>query len=168
VVSGTFTIAANGTTPINFGLGFSNPGCMQMNGSTDLDDSRLQLTNGAAYQEGSAFCTTQVDVRGFVTDFTFQLSDASADGITFTLQNSAAGATALGPWGGGLGYGPDTVGGTGGITPSVAIKFDLYNNNGEGDDSTGLYTDGAAPTNAGSINLTSTGVNLHSGDPFDV
>jgi len=28
VVSGTFTIAANGTTPINFGLGFSDPGCI--------------------------------------------------------------------------------------------------------------------------------------------
>ena len=57
---------------------------------------------------------------------------------------------------------------TGGIPNSVAVKFDLFSNNGEGNDSTGLYTDGAAPTNAGSINLTSTGINLHSGDPFDV
>jgi Chitobiase/beta-hexosaminidase C-terminal domain/Legume lectin domain len=167
VVSGTFTITSGGTTPINFGLGFSNSGCMQMNGSTDLDDSRLQLTNGAADEEGSAFCTTQVDVRGFVTDFTFQLSDASADGITFTLQNSAAGAKALGPWGGGLGYGPDTIGGTGGITSSVAIKFDLYNNNGEGDDSTGLYTDGASPTTP-FVDLTSSGIDLHSGDTMAV
>src|SRR5271170_2700027 len=139
-----------------------------MNGSTDLDDSRLQLTNGAENEAGSAFCTTQVDVRGFVTDFTFQLSDASADGITFTLQNSAAGATALGPGGGGLGYGPDTVGGSGGIANSVAIKFDLYSNHGEGSDSTGLFTDGTSPTNPGSIDLSATGINLHSGDVFQV
>ena len=167
VVNGTFTISSNGTTPINFGLGFSNPGCMQMNGSTGLDDSRLQLTSGAAGQAGSAFCTTQVDVRGFVTDFTFQLSDAQADGITFSLQNSSAGAKALGLAGGGLGYASDTVGGSGGITPSVAIKFDLYNNNGEGDDSTGLYTDGASPTTP-SVDLTSSGVDLHSGDTMAV
>jgi hypothetical protein len=167
VVSAAFTITANGTTPINFGLGFSNPGCMQMNGSTGLDDSRLQLTNGAANEAGSAFCTTQVDVRGFVTDFTFQLSDASADGITFTLQNSAAGAKALGPGGGGLGYGPDAIGGSGGITPSVGIKFDLYNNNGEGDDSTGLYTNGVSPTTP-FLDLTSSGIDLHSGDTMAV
>jgi Legume lectin domain/Chitobiase/beta-hexosaminidase C-terminal domain len=167
VVSATFTISSNGTTPINFGLGFSNPGCMQMNGSTGLDDSRLQLTSGASNQAGSAFCTTQVDVRGFVTDFTFQLSDASADGITFTLQNSSAGANALGLSGGGLGYASDTVGGAGGITPSVAIKFDLYNNSGEGDDSTGLYTDGASPTTP-SVDLTASGIDLHSGDTMAV
>jgi hypothetical protein len=167
VVSGTFTITSNGTTPINFGQGFSNPGCMQLNGSTDLDDSRLQLTNGSENEAGSAFCTMQVDVRGFVTDFTFQLSNANADGITFTLQNSSARATALGPAGGGLGYGASQVGGTGGITPSVAIKFDLYNNNGEGDDSTGLYTDGAAPSTP-FVDLTPSGIDLHSGDTMAV
>jgi Chitobiase/beta-hexosaminidase C-terminal domain/Legume lectin domain len=167
VVTGVFTITANGTTPINFGLGFSDPGCMQMNGSTDLDDSRLQLTNGGTSEAGSAFCTTQVDVRGFVTDFTFQLSDAQADGITFTLQNSAAGASALGPVGGGLGYGPDAPSGSGGITPSVAVKFDLFNNEGEGDDSTGLYTDGASPT-IPFVDLTPSGIDLHSGDTMAV
>jgi len=167
VVSGTFNINANGTTPINFGTGFSNLGCMQMNGSTKLDDSRLQLTDGGANEAGSAFCTTQVDVRGFTTDFTFQLSNANADGITFTLQNSPAGASALGPAGGGLGYGPDTIGGAGGITASFAIKFDLYNNNGEGDDSTGIYTGGASPTTP-FVDLTSSGIDLHSGDTMAV
>ncbi len=167
VVSGLFTIAANGTTPIDFGLGFSDPGCLQMNGSTDLDDRRLQLTNGAASEAGSAFCTTQVDVRGFVTDFTFQLSDAQADGITFTLQNSAAGAMVLGPVGGGLGYGLDAPSGPGGITASVAVKFDLFNNQGEGDDSTGLYTNGASPT-VPFVDLTPSGIDLHSGDTIAV
>jgi hypothetical protein len=108
-----------------------------------------------------------VDVRGFVTDFTFQQSDAQADGITFTLQNSAAGASALGPVGGGLGYGPDAPSGSGGITSSVAVKFDLFNNEGEGDDSIGFYTDGASPT-IPFVDLTPSGIDLHSGDTMAV
>jgi hypothetical protein len=159
VVSGTFNINANGTTPINFGLGFSNLGCLQINGSTKLDDSRLQLTDGSMNEAGSAFCTTQVDIRGFTTDFTFQLSDAAADGITFTLQNSSAGVAALGSAGGGLG--------TASIPKSVAVKFDLYNNNGEGDDSTGIYTGGASPTTP-STDLSNSGIDLHSGDTMVV
>jgi hypothetical protein len=35
-------------------------------------------------------------------------------------------------------------------------------------DSTGLYVNGAAPTNVGSIDLSSTGINLHSGHVFYV
>jgi hypothetical protein len=50
----------------------------------------------------------------------------------------------------------------------VAVKFDLYNNQGEGINSTGLYTNGAAPTNRGSVNLTGTGIDLHSGHVFHV
>ena len=49
----------------------------------------------------------------------------------------------------------------------MAIKFDLYNNAGEGNDSTGLYTDGATPT-IPAIDLSSSGINLHSGDIFNV
>ena len=48
----------------------------------------------------------------------------------------------------------------------MAIKFDLYNNAGEGPDSTGLYTGGAQPT-VPAINLSSTGINLHSGHIFN-
>jgi hypothetical protein len=163
VSSGIYTISTSGTTSINFGVGFSTPTGLQFNGSTDLDDSRLQLTSGLANQAGSAFFTTPMDIRNFTTDFSFQLSNAMADGITFTIQNSTAGATALGPTGGGLGYGPDTPGGTPGIANSVAVKFDLYSNNGEGDDSTGLYTDGASPTTP-FVDLTPSGINLDQGD----
>jgi Legume lectin domain len=107
------------------------------------------------------------DVRGFTTDFTFQLSDANADGIAFVIQNSSAGAAALGPTGGGLGYGSDQPGGAGGIANSIAIKFDLYNNNGEGDDSTGIYAGGASPTTP-FVDLTESGIDLHSGDTMAV
>jgi hypothetical protein len=46
----------------------------------------LQLTNGGTNEAGTAFCTTPVDIRGFSTDFTFQLSNPEADGITFTVR----------------------------------------------------------------------------------
>ncbi len=163
VASGTYTINTSASTSINFGAGFSTPTGLQFNGSTDLDDSRLQLTSGLANQAGSAFFTTAMDIRNFTTDFSFQLSNAMADGITFTIQNSTAGATALGPSGGGLGYGPDTPGGTPGIGNSIAVKFDIYSNNGEGDDSTGLYADGASPTTP-FVDLTPSGINLDQGD----
>jgi len=33
-----------------------------------------------------------------------------------------------------------------GIATSVAVKFDLYDNSGEGTNSTGIYVNGASPT----------------------
>jgi hypothetical protein len=80
-----------------------------------------------------------------------------------TFDAAMSGPTALGPAGGGLGYGPDTPGGGGGLNNSVAVKFDLFDNAGEGFNSTGLYTDGASPT-VPAIDLTSSGVNLQNSD----
>src|SRR5262249_21919934 len=162
VASGLYTISGPGT--INFSAGFSTAQTvMTFNGSTGLDDTRLQLTNGGQNQAGSAFYNTPVSISAFTTDFTFQLSNAGADGITFTIQGN--GPTALGPSGGGLGYGPDSPGGTGGIPNSVALKFDTYSNQGEGPNSTGLYLNGASPTTP-AIDLTPSGINLHSGSTF--
>ena len=165
VASSTYTISPVGTG-INFSLGFGNAASsMTFNGSTGLDDTRLQLTNGGLNQAGSAFYNSLINVQSFVTNFTFQLSNAGADGITFTIQGN--GPTALGPSGGGLGYGPNAPGGTGGIPKSIAVKFDTYNNAGEGIDSTGLYTNGASPTTP-AIDLTSSGIDLHSDDTMAV
>jgi hypothetical protein len=47
------------------------------------------------------------------------------------------------------------------------VKFDLFNNAGEGANSTGLYINGAAPTTP-ATDLTQSGVQLHSGNPFRV
>jgi len=63
-----------------------------------------------------------------------------------------------------LGYG--SANGSG-IPNSIAVKFDLYSNNGEGADSTGLYVNGAAPMTP-AIDMTSSGVNLHATDVFNV
>jgi fibronectin type 3 domain-containing protein len=169
-----YSNVANATTTnqvalIDFSGGFAGATSkLTLNGSTAINGTKLELTNGGANQAASAFSTSPVDVTKFSSQFTFQLTAgaSTADGFTFTIQNNAA--TSIGPSGGGLGYGPDHTGGTGGIPNSVAVKFDLYNNQGEGVDSTGIYTGGAAPTNVGSIDLTSTGVDLHSGDVFQV
>jgi hypothetical protein len=101
-----------------------------------------------------------VNITSFTTDFDFQLLSAKADGFTFAIQN--VGTSAQGPVGSGLGYGASQPGGTGGIAKSVAVKFDLYSNAGEGTDSTGVYTNGASPT-VPATDMTASGVKLNSG-----
>ena len=148
-------------------------GGLDLNGSAALNGSSVRLTTTGANLAGSAWYPTPVSVQAFSTAFTFQqtnpTSSCIADGLTFAIQN--AGTTALGPSGGGLGYGPDNPTASSGssntpIANSVAIKFDLYNNAGEGPNSTGIYTNGASPTIA-AVTLGG-GVNLHSGDIFQV
>ena len=134
--------------------GFTSVG-LTLNGGAALYRNRLRLTNGYSSEARSAFFSSPVNIHNFSTDFDFQLTNANADGFTFTIQGDAP--TALGLTNEGLGYAT--------IAHSAAIKFDLHNNQGEGPDSTGLYTNGATPT-VPSINLLSTGINLHSGDPF--
>ena len=117
----------------------------------------LELTNGGSNEAGSAFYTTPVNIQSFTTDFTFQLTNPAADGFTFTIQNVGPGAWAL--TASSLGYAP--------IGESVAIKFDLYQNPGDAsNNSTGIYVDGALPTGR-AIDLTGSGINLHSGDKMD-
>lgn len=162
VASGTYTITSG--SGINYGSGFTAPG-LTLNGTAAINGTRLTLTNGGGTEAGSAFVTTPVNIQSFVTDFRFQLTNPNADGMTFTIQGT--GPTALGPSGGGLGYGPDTPGGTIGIGKSVAVKFDLYSNGGEGTDSTGMYINGVSPTTP-ALDMTSSGLNLHSGDILNV
>ncbi|MBV8675454.1 MAG: chitobiase/beta-hexosaminidase C-terminal domain-containing protein [Acidobacteriaceae bacterium] len=154
VASATYTIVP----PIYFPTGFaSSKGLVILNGSSRLDDSRLQLTDGGTYQIGTAWFATPVNVQSFTTNFTFQLSNPAADGITFTIQGK--GTSAMGGDGSNLGYA--------GIPTSVAVKFDLYNDAHEGQNSTGLYVNGARPT-IPAIDLSPSGINLHSDDVMSV
>jgi Legume lectin domain/Fn3 associated/Chitobiase/beta-hexosaminidase C-terminal domain len=157
------TIQSSGSPTINFASGFTATG-LKFNGRTTLNGNRLQLTDGGQAEASSAWFTTPVNVQSFTNDFTFQFINPDADGMTFTIQN--AGTTALGPNGGGLGYGATLPGGTPGIPTSIAVKFDLFQNVHEGTNSTGLYTDGASPTSP-SVTI-GNGVNLHSGDVLQV
>jgi hypothetical protein len=133
-------IVIQGTSPSipltpSFAQGFES-GSVQLNGSAKLLAKGIQLTDGQPNETGGFFYPTPVDIRGFVTDFDFQFSNAQADGLTFTIQN--VNPNALGGTGGALGYA--------GIPKSAAIKFDLFDNAGEGSNSTGLYVNGAMPT----------------------
>jgi Chitobiase/beta-hexosaminidase C-terminal domain/Legume lectin domain/Fn3 associated len=156
------TIQSGGTT-INFGSGFTATG-LSFNGRTKLNGTRLRLTDGGQSEASSAWFSTPVNVQSFTTDFSLQLTNPNADGMTFTIQNT--GTAALGSSGGGLGYASTVCGSKSGIPVSVAVKFDLFQNCQEGNNSTGLYTDGASPT-VPAITLGG-GINLHSGDIFHV
>jgi hypothetical protein len=168
VAIGTYTIDLGGVTSINFGSGFSAGGIV-MNGSARLNGTRLRLTDGGGTEAASAWYNVQANVQTFTTDFSFQItpgSNPTADGFTFVIEGNST--SVLGPSGGGLGYGPDSPTGTAaGIANSVAVKFDLYSNAGEGINSTGLYTNGASPTTP-FVDLTGSGIDLHSGHVFNV
>src|SRR5262249_52872083 len=154
--------ATTGTATLNFPNGFAGAASQfSFNGATaTIVGSKLQLTDGGNGETASIFATTQVDVTRFSTQFNFELlagSTPTADGMTFTIQG--VGPTALGGPGSGLGYAF--------IDHSMAVKFDLFDNSGEGNNSTGLYTNGAIPSVPNSIDLTGTGIDLHSGHVFN-
>jgi len=161
VAAATYTINAGGTgggTPpaVNDPNGFTSATGFTLLGSATLTGGALQLTDGKTFENPAVWYSTPVNIQSFTTDFMFQITPASpntGDGMTFTIQNM--GLNAHGGIGGALGYQ--------GIKSSVAVKFDLFSNNGEGVNSTGFYTNGAAPT-IPSLDLTPSGVNLHSGD----
>jgi hypothetical protein len=151
VASATYVIES---PSINYPSGSFTASSLALNGGAAIaSGGLLQLTDGGGQESRSAWFATELPVQTFTTDFTFEQLNATADGMTFTIQGQGSGA--LGDTGESLGYG--------GMTNSVAVKFDLYNNGGEGIDSTGLYTGGATPT-VPSVDLSSTPINLHSGD----
>jgi len=167
VASGLYTIDLGGVAAINLGSGFT-AGSMNLLGNAKLNGSALELTDGGGSEAAAAWYQVEANIAAFTTDFSFQITPAAtntADGFTFTMQGNNA--SSIGYTGGGLGYGPDSTTGTPGIASSVAVKFDLYSNAGEGVDSTGLYLNGASPT-VPAVDMTSSGVNLHSGDVFHV
>jgi hypothetical protein len=144
---------------------------LTLNGSTRSDGGPIRLTGQHLFQAGSVFCTTPVDVRRFTTSFRFLLGFAQADGFTFTVQGE--GPHALGGPGGGLGYAPDpndTLDPGYTITKSIAVKFDLFDNQaGQQSSSTGLLENGVArPGTGGNLPLEPLGINLHSGNHFQV
>ncbi len=100
---------------------------LQLNGNAALVGSDISLTQNLNAQRGSAFTTTATAIDAnttFSASFEFMISGdgSGADGITFGIQNDAAGSNALGTNGGSIGYG--------GIANSFAVEFDTWNNGG--------------------------------------
>ena len=143
---------------------------LTLNGSARSDGGPIRLAGQHLFQAGSVFCTNPVPVQTFRTRFRFQLNNAHADGLTFTVQSE--GPRALGGPGGGLGYGPDPndpLDPGYRITQSVAVKFDLYDNAaGQEISSTGLYLNGAPPSGGPETALNPLGIDLHAGHQFTV
>lgn len=106
-----------------------------LNGNAHLvdDGATLRLAEDN-YQAGSAWAPTSISVaHDFHVAFSFRITGGSgADGLTFTVQNSAAGASALGGNGGGLGYD--------GIANSAAFIFDTWENGWDTDRAPGPNT----------------------------
>jgi fibronectin type 3 domain-containing protein len=160
------TASATTTTlapALDFSAGFANASTvLQLNRNAVINGTTLELTDGNNNEVSSAFSKNAISIQRFNTAFTFQLTNAAADGFTFTIQG--IGPTAIGGGGGGLGYA-----GIGG--QSLAIKFDIYNNSTEGTDSTGLFVAGDPPgVPSGNqpvealVDMTPSGVLLNSGD----
>jgi len=153
VTTAAYTIQSGGTT-INFANGFATTAGLTLNGNAAAsDDSRLQLTDGGLNEASSVFWNTPINIQAFTSVFNFQLSEAQANGFTFTIQN--VGPTALGGDSAGLGYQN--------IQRSIAIKFNFYNYQNEGSDSTGFYTDGEPPLTP-TVDISSSGIQLNSDD----
>jgi hypothetical protein len=104
-----------------------------------------------------------VDVGAFLASWTYQdISGAnSADGTAFVLQNTAAGAAAIGFGGGDLGYIS--------ISNSIAFEFNIFSPNtiGIAIGTNGLGTNGTTATGGGPYAPTGS-LNLASGDPIGV
>jgi Flp pilus assembly protein TadG len=153
------SVASSATqTLVNFPSGFASASSsLALNGSAFISGTHIRLTTSSGGLAGTAYYANPIPVGTFSSTFSFQLTNPNADGMTFLLQNS--GKTAVGNAGGDLGFG--------GIGHSVCIKFDLYNNAGEGVNSTGFFSGGVDPFTP-ATDMTSTGINLHSGHVFNV
>jgi Legume lectin domain/Chitobiase/beta-hexosaminidase C-terminal domain len=181
VAQGNYQIQASGTPVINFPSGFASAnGLMQPVGYATINSGNIVLTDTKnVFEAAAAWYAAPVNIQTFNTTFTLNPTTVSANGMAFVLQNYPQTTTGTnynwtlgngpygvvtvsgGPWtlsapGTNLGYTD--------IFNSIAIIFDCYNASG---DLTGLYTNGAVPTGS-SIDMTSSGVSLHSGHPLTV
>lgn len=111
---------------------FSTAANLNFNGSAAASGAVARLTPAVNDFEAGSVFHEQILTLGastsFSTRFAFRLAGGDgpggSDGFAFVLQNSAAGADALGYAAGGLGYS--------GIGTSLAIAFDTYENEGDG------------------------------------
>jgi hypothetical protein len=142
------------------GTGWSQNGASGLfNGSNSV-----QLTDGGGSEARSVFYGNRVYVSGFIASFTYQSTGGpgGADGATFCIQNDPRGTAAVGPAGGGLGYGANSQNFGTSIAPSVALEFNIYAGNNLGGVGIALDTDGLVGP------VIFPGVGIDSGDPINV
>lgn len=130
--AGPFVSTVSGDTVITAvypGFDSGNITAFALNGVAGLNGNNLRLTPSSGGVYGTAWWQNKItlaDNRSFSAYFTFRISDpgsGGADGIIFAIQTQSSGA---GSSGGGMGYE--------GVTPSIAVEFDTYDNGaGAGD-----------------------------------
>jgi hypothetical protein len=119
-----------------------------------LTNNSVILTDGNPSEASSVFLNYPQFIGSFVASFIYQdVGGGGADGCVFILHNHPAGPWAIGAPGGSLGCS--------GLSPAVALQFNIYAPNGVG---MALRTNGqtGAPYNSTSP------VNLASGNPIGV
>jgi hypothetical protein len=137
-------------------------------GQGAVSNNVITLTDGKDGEITSFFYTTPLWIHAFKASFTYQDvgstggANATADGFTFCIQNSAAGTNVLQTGGGGSGLGYYQ------LTNSIALCAELYDN---GDDAPGIDI---ATNGEGSAGVLGSGfdygptapVSIISGDPI--
>ncbi len=172
VAGADYSIGSSGTPPVDFPNGFTNAANLFSTvGTATIDGPDIELTDSDSAEVsevGAAWYVVPVNIQNFSASFTMQFARASGYGMAFVIQNQNAPGTDTsstqvsgGPYDlglpiGGLGY-QNTL-------ASVAVKFDSTTSPGN---TTGLYTDGAPPTDT-SPQEPITGITLNSGDPINV
>jgi hypothetical protein len=114
--------------------GFASAAGLSVNGTaavvTTTDGRVMRLASASTFTGGSVFSTTALNAADFSAFFSFRftnpggISAEGADGLAFVIQPVSSG---LGGLGGGLGYE--------GISPSVAVEFDTFQNGWDPDNS---------------------------------
>ena len=163
----TTTVAAQTSFLYN---DFSSTIGLTLNGATTISPTNTaMLTTATNSLTGAMFTTVPVTVLGgFDTQFQFRITPVGqgADGMTFVIQNSLAGAAALGGAGSDLAYG--------GLTPidnSIVVELDTYLSGAPYSDTSGneisIHTNGTAansPNEASSIGrVTPAGITMADG-----
>jgi len=98
-------------------------------GSTARVGDRLRLTPSEMYKIGAAWYTEKQRIDlGFDTVFRFQMTSGTGDGLAFVIQNERS--SAMGWWGAALGYSSWPPDNAIGISHSLAVEFDTYQNGG--------------------------------------
>jgi hypothetical protein len=181
VAQGNYQIQPSSTPVINFPGGFASAnGLIQPVGYATINSGNIVLTDTKnIFEAAAAWYVAPVNIQTFNTTFTLNPTSASANGMAFVIQNYPRTTTGTnynwtlgnGPFGTVVvSGGPWTLSGVStnlgytGILNSIGVIFDYSNGSGN---LTGLYTNGAVPTGS-SIDMTSSGVSLHSGHPLTV
>ena len=180
VAQGNYQIQASNAPIINFPGGFANAnGLIQAVGNATVGGNIALTDTKNVFEAAAAWYAAPLNIQTFNTTFTLNPTAVSGNGMAFVLQNYPQTTTGTnlnwslgngpygvvtvsgGPWtlssaGSNLGYTD--------IFSSIAVIFDCSSGSGN---LTGLYTNGAVPTGS-SIDMTSSGVSLHSGHPLSV